>query len=226
MGETGNTRWSVVRGAAEGSGPARDEFARRYSPVIRAYLGARWRYSRLITEIADAAQDVFVECFRENGPLTRVDSKLPGGFRAYLYGLVRNVARRLEKARGRNRERPPGSGLDLGEVESHEDPLSEVFDRAWARALLREAAEMHARRARETGGRAERRLDLLRLRFIEDKPIREIAVAWNEDPGRVHYEYARARDDFKAALREVVRAHDPACSVEKECTRILEHLSG
>jgi len=226
VGETGNTRWSVVRGAAEGSGPERDEFARRYSPVIRAYLGARWRHTPLFPEIDDAAQDVFVECFRENGPLRRVDSQLPGGFRAYLYGVVRNVARRAEKARGRNRERPPGSGLDLGMVEGREDPLSEVFDRAWARTLLRQATEVHARRAREAGGRAERRLELLRLRFLEDKPIREIAVEWDEDPGRVHYEYARARDEFKDALREVVRKHDMACSVEKECVRILRHLSG
>jgi RNA polymerase sigma-70 factor (ECF subfamily) len=226
VGESGNTRWSNIRAAAEGDGPAREEFARRYSPVICAYLGSRWRNSPLITEIPDAAQDVFVEFLRENGPLSRVDSKSPGGFRAYLFGVVRNVARRIEREKGRNREHQPGSDLNLGQVESREDSLSRVFDRAWARSLLRLAAEVQARRAREGGAAAQRRLELLRLRFFEGKPIREIAAEWEMDPGRVHYEYVRARNDFKEALRQVVLEHDPIGSVEKECTRILRHISG
>lgn len=225
MEDCGNTRWSVIRRAAQGSASDREEFVRRYSPVIRACLGARWRHSPLLSEIDDATQNVFLECFQRDGPLTRADSKLPGGFGAFLYGVVRNIARRLEKARGRSRERQPGSRLDFGQVPSREESASHAFDRAWARSLLRQAAEVQAERAEAAGDDARRRVELLRLRFFDEKPIREIAALWHEDVGRVHYEYLRARNEFKGALQEVVREHDPAVSVEKECQRILRHLS-
>ena len=79
-----STRWTVIRRAAAGSAPDRAEFARRYGPVIRAYLGARWRQTPLFPEVDDAAQQVFVECFKENGVLGRVDAQRETGFRAYL----------------------------------------------------------------------------------------------------------------------------------------------
>ena len=71
---------------------------------------------------------------------------------------------------------------------------------------------------------AVRRVELLRLRFSEGLPIREIAARWEEEPERVHYHYKRAREEFKEALREVVRTHDPCCAVEEECDRLLAAL--
>lgn len=47
MPSSDSTRWTLIRDAAEGVPAARDEFARRYESVIRAYLGARWRGSPL-----------------------------------------------------------------------------------------------------------------------------------------------------------------------------------
>ena len=64
-------RWTIIRGAAEGRAPDRAEFARRYASVIRSDLGARWRKGPLLDEIDDAAQEVFLECFRPDGPLAR-----------------------------------------------------------------------------------------------------------------------------------------------------------
>ena len=46
-----STRWTVVRDAARGCAASRAEFARRYEPVIRAYLGARWRGTPLLGEL-------------------------------------------------------------------------------------------------------------------------------------------------------------------------------
>ena len=39
------TCWSIVIGAARGDIDHRREFARTYLPIVRAYLGARWRGS-------------------------------------------------------------------------------------------------------------------------------------------------------------------------------------
>jgi RNA polymerase sigma factor (sigma-70 family) len=215
----------MIRGAAEGRTPDGEAFARRYEPIIRAYLGARWQHTSLEGEVDDAVQGVFVDCFRENGVLDRADSQIVGGFRGFLYGVVRNVARRAERSRGRRRERQAGSGIDIEEIEAREEPLSKVFDRVWARTLLREAAELMSTRAREAGDGAARRVELLRLRFVDDMPIREIAERWDEEPERVHYHYKRAREEFKAALREAVRLHDPEGPVEAECARLLEYVS-
>ena len=214
----------MIRGAAEGGVADRAAFARRYEPVIRAYLGARWRHSALIREIDDTAQEVFLACLREDGALTRVDPDR-GDFRGYLYGVVRNVARRAEE-RWSKRERQPGSMHQLDAVESDDDPLSVAFDRAWALALLRAAMQRQRKHARDTGNGALRRVELLRLRFKDDLPIREIAARWDEDAARLHKQYARARREFAAALREIVAEHHAGtpAEVERECVRLAEFL--
>jgi RNA polymerase sigma-70 factor (ECF subfamily) len=63
-----STCWTVIRAAAAGSPTDRDELARRYLGVVRAYLAARWRGSALRRDVDDAVQEVFVECFRSVGP--------------------------------------------------------------------------------------------------------------------------------------------------------------
>ena len=201
MNHPDSTRWTIIRGAAEGNVLDRAEFARRYAAVIRSYLGARWRGGPLFAEIDDAAQEVFVECFRADGPLSRADPEAAGGFHAYLYGIVRNVARGIEKRYRANRELSGGSKFDFDRVEGNDAPLSAVFDRAWGASLLR-------------------------LRFGQDLPIREISKRWDAEPARVHKEYRKARQEFLAALREVVGEHHggtPA-ETEAECVRLLDHL--
>ncbi|MBD3161132.1 MAG: sigma-70 family RNA polymerase sigma factor, partial [Candidatus Latescibacteria bacterium] len=133
MAEAESTRWTVIRDAAEGDAGAREEFVRRYEPILRAYLGARWRHSPLVREIDDAVQEVFLACFGEGGALGRADEERPGGFRAFLYGVTMNVARRAEEKRAR-KSRPPAGDAELGAVVAREEPLSRVFDRAYARA--------------------------------------------------------------------------------------------
>lgn len=211
-----STRWTIILGAADGEPVAQEEFARRYTSVIHAYLGARWRASSLAADIDDATQEVFLECFRKNGALRRAEPDRGGGFRAYLYGVVRNVARRFEERRARRRERQAPSDFD---VASGEEPLSRVFDRAWATALLRQA---FARLQRRT---TPQRVDLLRLRYVEGKSLREIADASAADPKKLQYESSRAIAEFEAALLEVVREHLPQGGAREECARLLQHFS-
>ena len=68
--------------------------------------------------------------------------------------------------------------------------------------------------------------DQLRLRIGEGMPVRDIARLRDEDPVHVHREYARARREFRAALRDVVASHHPGSveGVDAECERLLDLL--
>jgi RNA polymerase sigma-70 factor (ECF subfamily) len=221
-----STCWTVIQAAAAGSAPSRDEFARRYGPVVRAFLAARWRSSPCAQDVDDAVQEVFVECFKHNGVLDRAERDRPGGFRAFLYGVVRNVALRLETQRARRREWQPPDDRELHRIADAEASLSRVFDRAWAKALLREAARLQCERAQGAGAAACRRVELLRLRFHDGLPIRAIAAQWQMDAPLLHREYARARQEFKEALRRVVAFHHPGSpeAIEQECANLVAVL--
>jgi RNA polymerase sigma-70 factor (ECF subfamily) len=221
-----STRWTIIRGAAAGRAADREEFARRYETVIRAYLGARWRGTPLTAELDDVVQETFLDCFKEQGALTRAAPEARGRFRSFLFAVVRNVARRVEERLARDRARRASDSVDLATLDAGEEAASRAFDRAWAMALLRRAGQLQLERAEEQGEAAQRRVELLNLRFGEDLPIREIARQWREDAVRVHREYARAREEFKAALRDVVREEEevPATALEAECARLLDFL--
>ncbi len=211
------TCWTLIRDAGAGDPAARERFARIYLPVVRSYVAARWRGHPL--EPDDAAQDVFVECFRAGGALAKADADRPGGFRAFLLGVVRNVARRHE---ARRRDAQP-----LDPRLPAEDPsLAKAFDRAWAQALLREAARIQRQSAVSDGAR--RRVELLRLRFHERLPIREIAKRWEVDAAKLHHEYATAREEFRQALRQVVAFHhpgEPPTALDRACADLLALVS-
>src|SRR5262245_3616231 len=199
------TCWTLIRSAAGGDPAARERFAHVYLPVVRAYLGARWKTSSHPPDVDDAAQDLFVECFRVGGLLEKADADRPGGFRAFLLGAARNVARRHEFRRWPADSLPDGLSAD-------DTGPAEAFDKAWARALLREAATVQQKSAEQSGPAAVRRVQLLRLRFHDGLSIRDIAKRWGEDPAKLHHEYATARDEFRAALREVIAFHHPTAT--------------
>lgn len=226
MPEPDNTRWSVIQDAAGGNSEARAEFVRLYEPAIKAYFGARWNHGAGSGEVDDAVQEVFVECFRDRGALANADPGRANGFRSYLYGILRNVGHRFERKWGRKREHPAGSDVDLEAVPAEEDTASKAFDRAWAKLLLKAAARHQARIAREKGGDAARRVDLLVLRFEEGLPIREIADRWDVEAAWLHHQYAQAREEYKRALLDVIRENQSGteASFEKECRRLLDLL--
>ncbi|MFO0956320.1 MAG: sigma-70 family RNA polymerase sigma factor [Isosphaeraceae bacterium] len=209
-----STCWTVLREAAAGDRPSREAFALRYEPSVRTYLAARWKGSALIQEIDDAVQEAFVECLRDGGGLDRLQPGRPGGFRAFLYGLIRNVALRVEQRWGRVRQRIEPGPIEAEALPAREEALSRVFDRAWAKSIMRQAADRQAERASRAGDAAVRRVELLRLRFQEGQPIRDIARAWGDDPAVLHREYAKGREEFKAALLEVLAFHHPDSPVE------------
>ena len=70
-------------------------------------------------------------------------------------------------------------------------------------------------------------MELLRLRFHENRPIRDIASLWGEDAARLHHEYARARREFQQALRDTVAEYvdDVDGALDRECRELIESLA-
>ena len=221
MPNSDSTCWTVIRAAAAGSPADRDELARRYPGVVRAYLGSRWRGLAILGEIGDAVQEVFVECFRRGGALEAVEARLVPSFRAFLYGVVRNVARRFESRRALNASPLPD------DFDANEESQSRLFDRKWAQAIMAEAAGLQRTKAAERGPEAVRRVELLRLRFEENLPIRAIAELWGVEAADLHRAYALARKEFRAVLLEVVAFHSPGGpeALEEEASGLLRALA-
>jgi RNA polymerase sigma-70 factor (ECF subfamily) len=107
---TSDTCWTVIREAAAGDASARERFALRYEGAVRAYLGARWGGPPLAQDVDDAVQDVFVECFKDDGAagaarhaeavdpddLAAADTSLSVVFdRAWAHSVMRETAERL-----------------------------------------------------------------------------------------------------------------------------------
>jgi RNA polymerase sigma-70 factor (ECF subfamily) len=219
-----STCWTVIAAVAAGCAAQRAAFAQHNQPVIRAYLAARWRNTPCLQALDDAVQEVFVACFQRDGLRARAQSDRPGGFRAFLYGVVRNVARRLEARRGRDRQ--AAGDVDVDQFPADQESLARLFERAWARSLMREAAQRQQDHARRAGAAALRRVELLRLRFHDGLPIRAIATRGQIDAVTLHHEYAQARQEFKAARVEVVAFHHPGApaDVERHCANLLSLL--
>ena len=163
MGSSDTTCWTMIRAAAAGDDEARASFAQRYEGVIRVSLAGRWRGSPLQGSVDDAVQDVFLACFKEHGALERADSGRGRRFGAFLYGVVRNVARRFEERRMRVERQAHGDWLQ--HVVSREDGYDELREkRPLIEALVH---QMHRRPA----------LGLARRKNRSMHPVAVVALA-------------------------------------------------
>ena len=217
-----------MRAAADGDGEAGNAFAKTYLGIVRAYLTKRWRATPMIGALDDAVQEVFLDLFRKDGALTRLDEGRAKSFRAFLFGVAHNVALRHEERQRLRMPRTSSTPVEPDELASPDPTLSRVFDREWALAILKRAAVRQEQLAKVLGQEAQQRVELLRLRFVEGLPIRTIAEQWRQDPAKVHHEYSRARQEFKDALRAEVRYHmaNPRAAVEREVQELLQLLGG
>ncbi len=225
--ETTATSWDLIRAAAGGERGAQDRFVLRYGPVVQAFLASRLRNRAGFLEAGDAFQEVFLECLKANGALEKAAPRRAGGFRAFLFGITRNVCARLEERRARRDSIDSLETVEAPEALGTQEDAVRAFDRAWAVTTMRVVRDEHAAYAATRGPAAERRVELLRLRFQEGLPIREIAQLWNEDAAKLHRDYLTARREFTGILRRVVaeemgEADDQ--EIAHECRRLLETL--
>ncbi len=209
------TCWTLVLDAAAGQDEARAQFAERYTSVIEAYLQARWKRNRLKDAVPDAVQEVLLETYKKGGLLDKAQPGLPGGFRAFLFGAVRMVARRIEEGRREGKELALPTEFEAAGIGAIDPHLSMIFDRAWANALMQQAGK---RQAKNASGHADKtqRLSLLQLRFQEGLPVREIAERWQMPAEKVHKWYALARTEFRQALLEVMAEHQAGTPAQLE----------
>lgn len=226
MNAPDSTCWTLVEHAAAGDRDAREEFGRRYLPVVRAYLAARWSGRLSAEELEDSVQDVFLAFLSEDGVLERVRLGRDEAFRPLLYAVVRNTALRVEHARVRKLDSPATETFHADATPASEETLSRVFDRAWAKTIMREAIDLQERNARSRGSGALRRFELLRLTFEERLGMPEIAARWERESDFLHKELGRAKKEFKEALSDVVSFHHPDSPelVERECRELLRLL--
>lgn len=220
MERSERTSWTLVARAAGGDSDSREAFARIYGPVIAAYLAARWRVALGADEVQDAMNEVFLQCFKQGGALGRVEDRREGGFRAYLYGITRNVAGTLRQA---HRKEASGESAIAG-APSDEQTMSQVFDRAYAVALTREARYVMAMNAATDLG-ASQRLRALELMYEEGMPSREVAQRLGIEPSAVYPLLTRARKDFKVALLQVMAENHPGETLPELENRCLDVLS-
>jgi RNA polymerase sigma factor (sigma-70 family) len=222
MSRFDSTCWSVVIGAAAGDPAMRDEFCRRYDPVIRSYLAARWRLPREHDAISDATQEVFVQCLREHGALERVDRDREGGMRAFLYGVTARAAGEMERKGARWRRDARGGAIESHDIERSEVTLSAAFDKAWAAMIGREARRLLATRAAAGGEPAKRRFFLLEQRYYQARKPREIAQLVGLDAQRVSEILVEAKAEYRAALIEVMANYFPSDTERELEARCLE----
>ncbi len=220
------TNWNLVERAATDDVDARESFARRYQSFIRNCLASRWRRGRLVSHLDDAAQEVFLSCFKGEGALENIHRHTHGSFRAYLRGVARNTARQFEARDAIQRQRFDIGDFDAEQVPHPQATLSRAFDQSWARAVLRETVELLEQQAPIVSDAAVVRVEILRLRFRDGLPIRNIATRLGRDPAWVHHNYAKARDEFRRTLIEVLarRLSLSPADIESQWKRLMETI--
>jgi len=190
--------------AVAGDRQAGDAFARRWRDPMRTWLWFRWRHSPLRSLVDDAVQEVFIECLRPGGALDHLDTaQAAHGLRAYLRGVVGNVAHRIERreARSFNRQRR----LAIGVERPARPDAGEVLDLAQTHDQIAHALDLVDG---EDDPRAEHPLrDFLRLHFEEGLPVRAIAKRWHDSPEHVHEIRRRACRRLRNCLLRVLHHH-------------------
>jgi RNA polymerase sigma factor (sigma-70 family) len=197
----------MIIDAGSGDHAARTAFVARYEPALRRYIAARWRLALNHEQVLDATQEVILECLKENGALSRVDRECNSGFRAFLYGVARNVSLRVEQ----RRKRRALSSLTPDLVSVDERHLSAVFDSAFAQVLVSEALEILQQQGTSEGGSLK--WQLLEMNHVDGMPARAIAEARSLAVTQVYKLLHAARRDFRNALLQVLSVQHPGMNL-------------
>jgi RNA polymerase sigma-70 factor (ECF subfamily) len=225
------TRWSLVRGAGDRSGP---EARAALAALCGAYWYPIYAFIRRKGYGPDDAQDLTQDYFArllEKGLLAAAD-RSKGRFRA----LLRADCQHFLIDRYRRRAREGGTApvaLDAGAAEGRyriepADAMSpeRLFDRAWALTLLDRVlgllAEEYAAR-----GRAEA-FERLKVILIQGKgavPAADLAARLGMTEGAVHVAVHRLRRRYREVLREQIAATvDDPSEVEDEVRSLFDAI--
>jgi len=234
QGRFATTQWSLVVASAGGEGPgAREalaELCRIYWPPVYAHLRRR---GTSIDRALDITQGFFATLLEKNYVAEARRDR--GRFRTFLLASLAHYeanVRDHERALKRGGGRVPIS-LDAVRAEeehrvepSHDETAEKIFDRRWARALLRASVD-RLRDEMDRAGKKERCGTLLPyLVGDSDRSFREAGteLGINETAARVAAH--RMKHRFRTILREeVARTVAEPSQVEAEL-RHLFHVLG
>ncbi|HJZ97791.1 MAG TPA: RNA polymerase sigma factor [Candidatus Solibacter sp.] len=171
----GNQEQRQVARAAAG-----DE--RAFRSLFDQHHEALFRFAYRLTGSTDAAEDITQECFLRLIEQARFDSTL-GSLRQYLYGTVRNLARRRWQAAHRE---------DPWEDESQDDsrPLPDAMIAAEVSDAVQAALDLLPPLQREA----------VVLFEFEELSLEEIAAVAGADVGTVKSRLHRARERLRRLL--------------------------
>ncbi len=212
------THWSEFLEARSGDEGHRQrtlgELLSRYWKPVYCYLRCKG-FDR--EDSKDLTQGFFHKVVLGRGLFERAD-RAKGRFRTFLLTCLNRYVAKIQRA-GRAKRRVPEGGLvSLEHVDwlnvpepAHCTTPSEVFDYAWASALLDQVLEWVRRKCCETGNRVD--WELFRERFL--LPILDNSDVPSLDclcekygvgkPARASKMILRVKGVFRAALRREVR---------------------
>ncbi len=198
----------LILSAAQGDPESRVLMVSEFEPILSRFFRARWQHTPgLRQDVQEAVQELFVELFRDQGPLQNFDPQRPEGFIPFLLGVARNVGRRIETQRSRRCRFVRPDSWDR--VPGRELECAAELDYRLVYELIQQAWDLHWERAHASGDEAVRRAHILHLRIQHDISIREIAVLWDTDATHLHRQYARARREFRRVVLDLAREQMP-----------------
>jgi len=208
--------WELVEAAASDDRVQRSALYARYEPVVRAFFCARWGLDGRHDRVRAAVQETFFELFRPGSPSDH--NAYDASFRDYLLEVVRETAPPFEERAAEAAQHDLAAQLTV----ENDAVVLHAFDRAWARSLVRQAGALQRERASEHRGGAMLRCQLIEMRFNEGLSLGAAGAKMGLQGETLRTAYAKAGREFAAALREVIREHDPSrpAEVDRTCKNI------
>ena len=209
-----STRWTVVELAGQPDGTAQfgalGALLANYRPPMLTYL--RWRWSMSAEQAEDVVQSFILKKVLEKRLLARADRER-GSFRAFLRKALDYFAIDLWKAK-----KAVDGAVPLEEVEqrlSSDDGGMDVFDEAWVREVLAEAAgrmrEMCQREARdEIWGIFEARVLAPAVDGTRAASYEILMERFGiQTPGQAHNLLVTAKRWYERCLKDVIAEYAP-----------------
>jgi len=212
------THWTEIFDARSGDEPRRQaalqELLGRYWEPVYCYLRCKGYDSEAAK---DLTQGFFHKVVLGRGLFARAD-RAKARFRTFLLSCLDRYVAKVHRAETAKQRMPEGGLVSLEHIDwlnvpepVHYTTPSEVFDYAWASALLDEVLVQVGRKCRQTGNPTD--WEVFRARFLlpimqnaESPPLADLCEKYSiSNKAKASKMILRVKRLFRAALRRQVR---------------------